>query len=89
MKYTVQCLCAIYQENTVVVEAHSLGEACALAKEQADDSLDWDASAGIGRTFVFAITKGEHDDAYAYPPLDVPEEHTERGLWEANTPPRD
>lgn len=60
--YTAQCGYFQRRGNTVVVQAESVGQACALAIEQAnDDSAGWDDYDSVGETYVDRIVEGDYD----------------------------
>ena len=62
--WTVQCSYAAYYANTVVVEAVSPMEACALAIEAANESDGWKSLDHCGPTFVDALSPGQDADPW-------------------------
>lgn len=79
-QYTIQCGYFQGRGNTVVVEAKSVEQACALAIEQAnDDSAGWDDYDSVGETYIDGIVEGEHGSVWdeKTQPLPIPPRYTD------------
>lgn len=63
--FTVQCGYGSWNVCTVVVEASRAEEACALAIEDANDSLDWRELVSCSPTSVDAMAEGYQVDVWA------------------------
>ena len=63
--FTVQCGYGSWNACTVVVEATSIEEACALAIEEANNSLEWQELDACSPTSIDAIAEGYQVDVWA------------------------
>ena len=82
--WTVQCGYATYQYVVVQVQAETAEEACAKAKDAAEDSDNWSSHDHVGDTFVDGLERGRKDAIgwSSSDGVDVPRKHSEPGLWE-------
>lgn len=82
-KFTIQCLYASYYENTRVVDAESVEEACSKAIEEANQNSCWRSLDDVGDTFVSIAVEGAHESCYepGLAQLELPLRYTEKGQW--------